>query len=122
MSLAPPTLLVLSAAFALIAGSAQAHAHLVSAVPAPGAEVKSAPTQLDLHFSEGVLAALSGAAVKDAAGHAVALGPASIAANDRKRMVLPIKAPLSSGVYTVSWRAVAADTHRSAGQYSFTVR
>jgi methionine-rich copper-binding protein CopC len=107
---------------ALAAGTAQAHARLVSAQPGDGAQVKGPPNQLDLHFSEGVLMALSGVALTDASGHAARLGPIGAVARDAKHLRAPIPDALAPGVYTVHWHAVAADTHRSSGQYRFTIR
>ncbi len=107
---------------ALAAGSAEAHARLLGATPAPGAEVKGSPTQIDLRFSEGVLVKLSGAALMDGAGRPAAVGPPRAAPGDDKRLIVPIKAALPAGAYTVNWHAVAADTHRSVGRFGFTVR
>jgi methionine-rich copper-binding protein CopC len=107
---------------AMTAGSAQAHARLLSASPAPGGVVKASPAQIDLRFSEGVLVKLSGAAVTDGAGRAAPLGPPRAAPGDDRHLILPIKQPLPAGAYTVAWHAVAADTHRSAGQYNFSIR
>jgi methionine-rich copper-binding protein CopC len=34
---------------------------------------------------------------------------------------VPLKAPLSPGLYTVRWRALSADGHKSQGSYNFNV-
>jgi copper resistance protein C len=104
-----------------VAGAAFAHAKLVAAAPAVGGQVKTSPSEIRITFSEGVIAKFSGATVTDKAGHAAPVGEASVAKDDRKQLVVPLKAPLAPGVYTVTWRAVSADTHRVQGHYSFTV-
>jgi copper resistance protein C len=98
-----------------------AHAHLTASDPAADATVP-APTQLTLHFSEKLDAQFSGLSVtmpgmsNQAAPMKVAVSP------DGLSLVATPTAPLAPGLYTVSWHAVTADTHRTKGTYSFTVR
>jgi methionine-rich copper-binding protein CopC len=122
MTSRPKILSLLASCLVLLAGQAHAHARLLSAAPAAGGETQGSPAELRLTFSEGVIAKLSGAMVKDAAGKSVDAGPASSAPGDRRKLIVPITAALHPGVYTVNWHAVSPDTHRTMGQYSFTVR
>jgi methionine-rich copper-binding protein CopC len=123
MTPTPKTLTLLASCLALLAaGQAQAHARLLSAAPAAGGETRGSPAELRLTFSEGVIAKLSGAVVKDASGKPAGAGAASSAPGDRKKLIVPLAGALSPGVYTVSWHAVSPDTHRTVGQYRFTVR
>jgi methionine-rich copper-binding protein CopC len=103
------------------ASGAQAHAHLVQAAPAVDGAIHAAPDAIRITFSEAVVARFSGLELTDVAGHRVVTGAARIDPADAKRLVVPVKAALPKGVYTVSWHAVAADTHRTKGAYSFTV-
>jgi len=116
------TLLSGVAALALVglASPAFAHAHLKAATPAAGGSVASAPSELDLDFSEDLNLKFSGVTVKGPDG-AVETGAASLA-KDNTRLVVPLKAPLAAGAYTVDWHALSADGHKTKGSYSFTVK
>ena len=72
----------LGAVAVLFATAALAHAQLVSATPAVGATVASAPGELKLKFSEGVEPRFSSVALSDATGAAVALGALTVDAGD----------------------------------------
>ena len=109
-------------------GTAQAHPKLIAATPAANSAVAK-PTKIQLKFSEKMLAKMTGAeltmtAMPGMAGHqpmkmsgfAAAMGP------DGKTLTLTMKRPLTAGTYLVVWHAVAADTHRVEGKYSFTVK
>lgn len=100
----------------LIVDAAQAHAHLEKSTPADGSTVTAAPAAIEMTFSEAArLTALSiqrdqepGEPIKDL--------PTTV---DRtQRVALPGLAP---GVYTLTWRAVAADGHVSSGAVHFTI-
>ena len=116
----------------LSATAALAHPHLLSSTPASGATV--APTgTLVLHFSEALEPKFSGVNVSakmtmvangasmthemDVPGVTSAVDP-----KDKKSLIVTVKAPLKSGVYTVAWHAVSTDTHRLTGTYAFTVK
>jgi len=103
-----------------LASPAFAHAHLKAATPAAGGSVATAPSELDLDFSEDLNLKFSGVAVKRADGASVETGAASLA-KDNTRLVVPLKAPLAPGVYAVEWHALSADGHKTKGSYHFTV-
>lgn len=104
---------------ALAPQAALAHAHLTHAVPGVGATVKGAPDELQLSFTEAVETALSGVRVTTAAGAAVAtLKPSGANA---ATLHVKLARPLSPGAYVVHWHAVAVDTHKTSGTYTFTV-
>ena len=112
----------LAAAAVLAAASqASAHAHLTAANPAENSTV-AAPKALTLKFSEKLQPKFSGLTVtmpqmKDMpAPVKVAVG------KDGLTLVATPTQPLAVGVYKVSWHAVTADTHRTEGAYTFTVR
>lgn len=104
------------------ASQARAHAHLMSANPAPNATVAAGVKAIALHFNEAPMARFSGVDLMAANGAKVAAAPATVIPNDRKTLMTALKAPLARGAYKVSWRAVTADTHRVQGSYSFKVR
>lgn len=113
----------IAAAAALLAGAAQpafAHALLRKAVPPVGGTVATAPTEIDLFYSEGVEPSLSRVSVHDAAGTAYETGEVHTAPDNNKELVVGLK-PLPAGAYTVEWHATSVDTHKTEGRYRFTV-
>jgi methionine-rich copper-binding protein CopC len=100
--------------------AAFAHADLKASTPAAGSSVADLK-EIRLGFSEGVSPKFSGADLKDEAGKAVAVGPASIDPKNKKELIVPVSAKLAPGTYTVEWHAVSDDSHRVKGQFSFKV-
>jgi methionine-rich copper-binding protein CopC len=107
-------------AASLMTTAADAHPMLRSTNPAEGAAV-SAPTEIRLNFSEGVVSKFSSVELKDQAGKSVATGKIATNPKDQKQLVVPLQAPLQAGTYTVKWNVVSVDTHRVNGAYSFKV-
>jgi copper resistance protein C len=95
-----------------------AHAHLKLSDPAAGATVTQAPKELTLTFTEELEPAMSGVAVTDDKGRPMEAKPATISGDT---MTVAVK-PLAAGLYHVSWHAVSVDTHRTAGNYDFTIK
>src|SRR3977135_4515015 len=89
-----------------VASAADAHPQLKSAGPAPGSVVKSSPKTLRIQFNEGIVLGFSGIEVTDAAGRKQALGDASLDRQNKKQLIVPLKADLAPGKYTVAWHAV----------------
>ena len=106
--------------FALYGAPAFAHALLTSASPTVGGTV-SAPSEITIHFSEGIEPKFSGVALSGPKG-AVPVSRASVAAGDDTAMVVKIGRKLPPGDYTVKWHAVSVDTHRTQGHFDFTVK
>lgn len=111
---------LVAAASTGLSTAAFAHAHLHAAVPADKASVKTAPTELDLTFTEGLNLKFSGVTVTGPGKAAVKTGEAMLMDGDKTLMV-PITAPLPAGQYTVDWHVLSVDGHKSEGSYSFTV-
>jgi methionine-rich copper-binding protein CopC len=99
-----------------MAGPTFGHAHLSSAMPAPGATVK-APAEIRLLFTEPLEPAFSTIEVYDAAGKRIQTGKSEVKDNI---MHVPLK-PLPAGGYKVNWRVLSVDTHKSSGSFTFTV-
>ena len=106
------------AALAALTGAAAAHAFLQHATPGAGASLASAPKDITLGFSEPLEPAFSGVNVTNAAGNDVEAAPPAITGPTMK---VTLK-PLAPGVYHVTWHAVSVDTHRTDGDYRFTVK
>jgi methionine-rich copper-binding protein CopC len=101
-------------------GAALAHAQLRSTAPAAGSAVATAPAEVVVNFSESLEPAFSSLVVRDGAGKRVDKSDSHLdpSSSTTMRVSLP---PLGQGVYTVSWRAVTADTHRVDGTFTFRV-
>ena len=118
-------------ALALPASAALAHPRLLASTPAAQATV-SAPSTVQLRFSERLVAPMTGADVVTAAMPAMpgmaARAPAKVSgfvarfSSDGKTMTLSRRQALAAGHYSVAWHAVSVDTHRIAGRFDFTVR
>jgi copper transport protein len=110
------TLIVVIALVALLPSLALAHAQLASSMPADRQSLQSPPKDLMLHFTEAVrLTALTIA--RDGGGSTqVDSLPAGVMTD------FSVPAPaLQAGRYSVSWRAVSADSHVMSGTFTFTV-
>jgi hypothetical protein len=103
-----------------LAPAASAHAFLDRAEPAVGSTVTAAPAEVRMEFSEALEPAFSGAEVVDAHGDSVVSGKAAVDATDPKILDVKLK-PLPAGAYSVHWHVVSVDTHRTEGNFTFTV-
>ena len=93
-----------------------AHAHLVKSTPGPSAKTKT-PRHVVLTFSEALEPAFSGALLMDKEGRNFTGGPVKV--NGTLMTLTPDR--LAPGRYHVSWHAVGHDTHRTEGEFAFTV-
>lgn len=116
-----------AAAAMLVSAAALAHPKLLTSSPVDKAEV-TAPTTIELKFSETLSTQFSGATLvmigmPGMANH----GPMKVAAkvsgtDDPKVMVITPREKLAPGSYQVNWRAVSSDTHPITGSIAFTVK
>ena len=104
----------------LIPVGALAHAMLEAASPAVGSTAHPAPAELQLSFSEAIEPRFSTVVVSGAGGIAVTVGALRTDPANGKHLVVPV-GTLQPGTYTVVWRAVSVDTHRTQGTYHFTI-
>ena len=113
-----------TAALALAAGPALAHAKLLSEVPAADAAVSVAATtpitELRLTFSEALDVAFSKVEITDGSGQAVA-GTLALDAADNTVLIVALVSPLAQGTYMVKWTAVSDDGHKVSGDYMLIV-
>ena len=100
--------------------AADAHAFLEQAMPPVGGAVPTAPKEIRLTFSEGVEPRFSGIELAISDGRSIATAPAATPPEDDKQLVLVVP-PLAPGRYRVRWHVVSVDTHRTEGEYTFTV-
>ncbi|HEU5417899.1 MAG TPA: copper resistance protein CopC [Streptosporangiaceae bacterium] len=108
--------LLAAAALQLLApAAAAAHAVPVSASPAPGARLGSAPAVVVIVFDEPLVARLSGTTVTDPAGRQFR-GTVS-----GKTIRVPLTGT-ATGIYQVDWKTVSViDGHTISGSYQFGV-
>lgn len=119
-----PRSLLRLAAGALLLGSASlafAHAYPVTQIPGAGSTVSAGQKSVSIEFDDALETAFSSISVTDAQGQEVTAEHAAVDANDKKHLTVALK-PLAPGAYTVHWVAVADDSHRTQGHYSFTVK
>ena len=111
--------IAVAAALLALVGAAPAfgHAHLSKSVPAAGATV-GAPNEIMLAFTEPLEPAFSTIELRDSAGKPVKTDKVQVKDNV---MRLPLK-PLAAGTYTVKWRVLSVDTHKTEGNFNFTVK
>lgn len=113
--------MLLAAVSSFIVQPALAHPKLTATVPAADAQAQP-PREIRLSFSEALVSKFSGLDLKNQDGKRVETGPATSKTNDRKQLIVPVKAALAPGRYTVEWHVVSEDTHRIKGSYSFEVK
>lgn len=98
---------------------AMAHAFLSTASPPVGSTVSASPSQIRLTFTEGLEAAFSSVEVDGPSGRKISTGAPRISG---KNMVIPVTKRLAPGAYHVKWHATAVDTHKTQGDFMFTVK
>lgn len=104
----------------LLAGSAQAHAHLQRATPAADSTV-SDTTQVQAWFSEALEPTFSTLTVTGPDGKRVDHGDTHVDDKDAKHLSVSVDAK-APGTYSVDWAATSVDTHKSNGKFTFTVK
>jgi methionine-rich copper-binding protein CopC len=113
-TLLPAVLLMVSS------GPALAHAFLDHADPAVGSTVAAAPKAITLTFTQGVEPSFSTIVVTDASGARVDQNDPHVVPGDATMLVVDLK-PLPAGTYTVTWHVTSVDTHKTEGNFPFTV-
>ncbi len=96
------------------------HLKLDKSSPTAGAELASAPTSVQLWFSQPVELPVTKVTVAGADKKEIAV-KALVKAEDGA-VVAPISGTIGSGSYTVSWRTMAKDGHVIKGDFSFRVK
>lgn len=104
-----------------LSGVANAHAHLQGALPPVGGTVKTAPTELDLKFSEELNLKFTGVKVTGPDKKEVKTDNAMLMGGDKTFMVT-LPDALAAGTYKVEWHALSQDGHKTHGDYKFTVK
>ncbi|MFI0775528.1 copper resistance protein CopC [Streptomyces sp. NPDC021212] len=103
------------------AGPASAHAALTSTRPGEGAVVKSAPSDVALTFTEGVLLGRDAVRVLDPKGKRVDTGKTAHVDGKSSTASVDLRSGLPDGTYTVAWKAVSEDSHPVSGAFTFSI-
>jgi copper transport protein len=98
-------------------GAAAAHAVLLSATPADGSVLATAPSEMRLVFNEPI--SVVATQLLDRSGRSL-LGPQDVRAADNE-ILIRLPANLGDGIYLVSYRIVSLDSHVVGGSVVFTV-
>lgn len=107
----------LSLFFLTVSVAAYADASLSHASPSNGSTLSVAPHEVMLTFTDTLEAAFSKLTVTDSSGIEVSQGKTQVSG---KMMRIELK-PLNAGIYTVNWRAVSTDTHKTEGSFIFHI-
>lgn len=116
----PRFLLPLAALAWLGAGPALAHAFLKKSDPPAGSTVHAAPEFLRLTYTEDLNIAFCTVTVTGPDGANDAAGKPQPVPGHRNEMQVPLHIT-RPGRISVTWHALSVDTHKTQGQFSFTV-
>lgn len=101
---------------------ASAHAFLDRAEPRVGAEVKQSPGVVKIWFTEQPEHAFSKIRVFDSEGKEVDKKDTRTDPDDAKALEVSVPADLPPGTYKVQWKVLSIDTHRTQGDFKFTIK
>ncbi|MEU8877564.1 copper resistance protein CopC [Streptomyces javensis] len=121
MAICGTLLAALLCALTVGANSASAHAALTSTDPADGSVVKTAPREVTLNFSEGVLLSGDSVRVLDPKGKRVDTGKTAHVDGKSSTAAAGLHSGLPDGTYTVAWKAVSEDSHPVSGAFTFSI-
>ena len=111
---------LIAACYILVPSASWAHAFLDGALPRVGSESPTVPTEVVLHYTQGVEPEFSRIEVQDASGAPVTEGTAHTEPGDPTRLAVALR-KVGAGVYTVTWQVTSVDTHKTQGKFHFTV-
>ncbi|MFI5529018.1 FixH family protein [Kitasatospora sp. NPDC051853] len=103
------------------AGTASAHAALVTTDPAANTVLHDAPAAVTLTFSEGVSLSPDSVRVLGPDGASVDNGAPGHVDGKAATARVGLKGGLANGTYTVAWRAVSEDSHPIGGAFVFSI-
>ena len=116
-----PAVLLLALLGVLVAAPAPASAHaaLINASPASGAQLDAPPVGVELEFNEEIVAGPNALRVFDEEGERIDVGALETGAPNQIAVGLP--SGLEDGAYVVAYRVTSADSHPIAGTTTFTL-
>ena len=99
---------------------ASAHAFLDHAEPRVGSTTGNAPSEVRIWFTQRLEPAFSKIQVFDAQGREIDKRDTHVDPKEKNLLLVSLPA-LAAGTYKVSWHVVSVDTHRTQGDFKFTV-
>ena len=105
----------------MLGNAAFAHAFLDHAEPRVGSEISKSPTEVKGWFTQHLEPAFSKLEVFDASGKQVDNKDVHLDPGDPEILIVTVPA-LPPGTYRVSWHVVSVDTHRTHGDFKFTIK
>jgi hypothetical protein len=100
---------------------ARAHAFVDHAQPKVGSTVQSPPDSVRIWFTEAIEPAFSSMEVSNRDGKQVDKEDCHV--DDKDQSLLIVSLPqLVPGTYKVHWHVVATDTHKTQGDFTFTIK
>lgn len=105
-------------AVTLTASPAAAHDNLISSNPAADAALETAPTEVELVFSDEVLTMGATVLVVDESGTDWVAGDLTI---DTSTVTVPLAADMPDAGYQIRWQVVSSDGHPISAVVPFTV-
>jgi copper transport protein len=103
------------------ASPASAHAVLEHTSPASGAVLANPPHRVSLTFGEPVTVEGQAVKVYDRQLHQVNSGPVQHPGGRADTVAVHLRPHLAKGTYSVTWRAISADSHPVSGGFRFSV-
>lgn len=100
---------------------AAAHAFLDHADPKVGSTVSPAPKVVKAWFTQPLEPAFDSMQVFDDSGNEVDKKDCHVDSNDPTLLIVSLP-DVPPGKYKVSWHVVSVDTHRTQGDFKFTVK
>lgn len=114
------SVLALIFALNLLPSSAWGHVFALRSEPRVGRTIATTPPVVKIWFDGEMEPAFSTIAVYDAAKRRVDKGNSRVDPSDATVLEVDL-APLPSGTYRVYWSVVSKDTHRTEGDFAFTI-
>jgi copper resistance protein C len=111
---------LLAAAACLIGQAALAHAHLQRASPSINSKLSVSPSAVTITYTEGVEPALSTIEVYDAHGIRVDKSDPHLTGDGNRQLSVSLP-KLPPGRYSVIWHVTSVDTHKTEGQFNFSI-
>ena len=97
-----------------------AHAFLERASPPVGSEFPVSPAAVTITYTEGVEPDFSTIEVQDSHGTRVDKNDVHLAGGEQTKLAVSLP-KLPAGQYTVIWHVTSVDTHKTEGQFNFSV-
>jgi copper resistance protein C len=110
----------LAAAACLVGQAALAHAQLQRASPRSGSKLAVPPSAVTITYTEDVEPALSTIEVLDVQGTRVDKSDPHLVGNGNRQLSVSLLR-LPPGRYSVIWHVTSVDTHKTEGQFNFSV-